>query len=79
MASDRLAEQLVGARIVRRDTLAELTLAWHGGHGVHAYTDTGREVAFWNVGDWEHNNASEKDVLDSMAERQEFQDYRDFS
>ncbi|WP_053958326.1 hypothetical protein [Sulfobacillus thermosulfidooxidans] len=64
-----LAEELRGARIVRRDALRGLTLAWYGGHGVHAYTDSGYEAAFWNVGDTAQDNASEAEVLDDMEDR----------
>ena len=54
--------------MVRFDTDTGLTLAWFGGHGVHAYTGEGREVSFWNVGSFELDNASEKEVTDSMDE-----------
>ncbi len=74
-----LGEQLHGARLVRHDAGSGLTLAWHGGHGVHAYADDGLEVAFWNVGDFARSDAGEQDVLDSMRERMEDQDYVDFS
>ncbi len=75
-----LGEQLHGARLVRHDAGSGLTLAWHGGHGVHVYADDGVEVAFWNVGANDMaRDADEQDVLDSMRERMEDQDYVDFS
>ena len=64
----RLAEQLNGAKMVRFDPDTGLTLVWFGGHGVHAYTSEGREVSFWNVGSFEADHASEKEVADSMDE-----------
>lgn len=74
-----LGEQLHGARLVRYDEAAELVMAWFGGHGVHAYTEDGTEVAFWNVGDFSQSDADESDVLESMVEREEEQDYVDYS
>lgn len=74
-----LGEQLNGAKIVRHDDVSGLTLAWFGGHGVHAYTANGREVAFWNTGDFAVNNASEDDIQESMQDRIDNQDYVDFS
>ena len=74
-----LMRQLDGARLVKFDEQAGLLLAWHGGHGVHAYNRRGVEVAFWNTGDFANNNASEEDVLESMQERIDAQDYADFS
>jgi hypothetical protein len=70
-----LREQLDGAQIVMADNDAELTLAWFGGHGIHAYTDDGREVAFWNVGDFSKQDADEDVVRESMCECIAKQDY----
>ena len=61
-----IGEQLDGARIVKHDAERESILAWFGGHGIHAYTYDGREFAFWNVGDFAQNDASEDDVLESI-------------
>lgn len=61
-----LGEQLNGARIIMRDAKNSLTLAWFGGHGIHAYTDDCTEVSFWNTGDFSQNDASESAVRDSM-------------
>ena len=74
-----LGEQLDGAKIVRYDEQSGLTLAWFGGHGVHAYTENGLEAAFWNVGDFANNDADEAEVLESMEERINGQDYEDYS
>ena len=44
---------------------AGLTLAWHGGTGVHVYTDDGREVHYWTIGG-SKTNAEPEDVRASM-------------
>lgn len=63
---DNIFQALRDARIIKIDEERELFLAWHGGHGVHAYTIDGREVAFWNTGSFAENDASEKSILESM-------------
>ena len=70
-----LGEQLDGAKIVKHDPDAELTLAWFGGHGIHAYSANGVEVAYWNVGSCGENDARLDDVEASMANVIETQDY----
>jgi hypothetical protein len=72
-------ERIEGARIVRRDIPNAIVLAWFGGHGVHAYDAHGTEIAFWNVGDFEQEDADEEDVRQSMREHILAQDYDDFS
>ena len=61
-----LRETIAGARIIMVDSERELTLAWFGGHGIHAYSDSGEEVSFWNTGDFSINDASEAAVRESM-------------
>ena len=70
-----LIDELNGAKIIMTDTRHNLVLAWFGGHGVHAYDQSGREVAFWNVGDFAKNNASPATVRGSMRRRIKTGDY----
>lgn len=70
-----LRKALVGAKVVMVDEARGLTLVWHGGHGIHAYNDSGREVSFWNTGSWAVNEATESQVRESMEERIESGDY----
>ncbi len=44
-----LGEKLDGARFVRFDPQNGALLVWFGGHGCHAYTLDGQEIAFWNI------------------------------
>lgn len=74
-----LMEQLDRAMWVRHDDDSGIIMAWFGGHGVHAYDESGLEVAFWNVGDFSKMDADFPDVAHSMTERIEEQDYADFS
>ncbi len=64
-----LAEQLSGAKIIRRDDVRDLTLIWYGGHGLHAFDREGHEVAFWNIGDFAQGAASEAEVMADMDEK----------
>jgi len=70
-----LAERLDGARLVRWDPISNLILVWFGGHGVHAFTVGGKEVAYWNTGDAAQINAAVEDIEASMEERIDQQDY----
>ena len=60
-------ELLKSARITEHDTVSHFILAWFGGHGVHAYTIYGDEVAFWNVQGCE-NDADPAVVQQSINE-----------
>jgi hypothetical protein len=62
-------EQLKDVRFLLVDQRRELFLAWFGGHGIHAYDITGKEVGFWNTGDCSKNNADIEDVVESMKYR----------
>ena len=64
-----LGEQLDEAKYVRHDPLAELTLAWFGGHGIHAYTADGDEVSFWNLSGPEDPSleAVQRSMVDTIA------------
>lgn len=61
-----LGEQLDGARLIMHDKKRGLTLAWFGGHGIHAYADDGTEISFWTTGDFSQNDASESAIRESM-------------
>ncbi len=63
-----LSEHLEGAQVVVYDKERDLTVIWYGGHGVHAYDGTGREVHFWNTGDFARNDAGKKEVRKSIRE-----------
>lgn len=64
----RLMAQLDGARLVKFDSDG-LLYAWFGGHGVHAYDAQGNEVDYWNCGDFADNDASTREVEESIARR----------
>ena len=70
-----LAEQLQGAKIIRRDDARNLTLVWYGGHGIHAFDADGHEVAFWNIDDWAQDAATEAEVMADMDEKVATGDY----
>lgn len=70
-----LGEQLSGARVVRHDEDRGYTLAWFGGHGVHAYAEDGTEIAYWNIGDFANNDADEDEVIADMDGEIESGDY----
>lgn len=60
-----LREQLNGVRLVIAYNDARLTLAWHGGHGIHIYNDAGTEVGYFMV-DGSKTNAAVADVRAAM-------------
>jgi hypothetical protein len=63
----RIFDTLLGAKALRFDERNQVFLAWYGGHGIHAYDAvTGREVAFWNVGDFSRSDARRQVVVQSM-------------
>ena len=64
-----LGAELQGARIIMYDERADLTLAWFGGHGIHAYDQNGSELIYWNVGDFAKDNADQRTVRASMKRR----------
>lgn len=61
-----LEQSLSGARMVGEDRNHGYMMAWFGGHGIHAYSLDGEEVAFWNVGDFERMEAEAEDVEKNM-------------
>ncbi len=61
-----LAEELRGAKIIRRDDARDLTLVWYGGHGIHVLDADGREVAFQNVGDWARDEATPEEIMEAI-------------
>ena len=52
-------------------------MKWFGGHGVHAYRG-GREIGFWNTGDFSKENADKKDIVDSMNRMLKEGNYEDY-
>lgn len=64
---DRLMAELDGARFVKYDPDG-LVWAWFGGHGVHAYDATGREVDYCTVGDWANDHATLLEVEKGINE-----------
>jgi len=76
--TELLGELLDWAQLVRWDDRAKLLLYWKGGHGIHAATLQGREVAYWNIGDFAAEHADREDVEASMQERIDRQDYADY-
>ena len=63
------------ARIIMVDADRELFVAWHGGHGIHAYNVHGKEVSFWNTGRWDVDNPDESTIRESMERHIETGDY----
>ena len=62
-----LREQIDGARLVmaHNEACVPLTLAWHGGTGIHVYTDAGEEVHYWMLGG-SNTNANPERIRESM-------------
>jgi hypothetical protein len=44
-----LQKALDCARLVKYDWVRRYSLAWFGGHNIHVYTSTGREVSCWSI------------------------------
>ncbi len=61
-----LLQKLDGAKWVRHDPNTHFTVAWFGGHGIHAYSLDGTEVSFWNVGDFAETHADIEEVRESI-------------
>jgi hypothetical protein len=70
-----LGEQLDGARYVRFDAHHDTVLVWFGGHGCHAYTLDGQEIAHWNIGSYEENAATFEEVRENFEEHIESGEY----
>lgn len=62
-----LRKALTGARAIMVDNARLLTLAWFGGHGIHAYADDGTECSFWNTGSFATNDCTEDQARASMT------------
>lgn len=79
MSVARLMAQLDHARRVRYDPRDDTLLAWFGGHGIHVFDATGREIAMFNVGDFSMNDASveavERAMVDYLSD-EDFQSWR---
>ena len=60
------------------DSTNELLIAWHGGHGIHAYDSEGNEVAFWNVGSFAENSLTLEEAQETISESIETQDYLNY-
>jgi hypothetical protein len=63
-----LGEALHEAKIVKHDPNTGLTIAWFGGHGVHAYDDQGTEVDFWNTGDFTKDNTTPEEQVETSIQ-----------
>lgn len=61
MCNERLAATLDGARWIKYDPNG-FVLAWFGGHGLHVYDISGREVDYRSVGDFAQSGASEAEI-----------------
>ena len=46
----------------------ELTFNWSGGHGINVYDHNGKEVDFYNVGDFSKDSATVENVMVSIME-----------
>ncbi len=65
MTADKLAASLDKARAVVYDADGYV-LAWFGGHGIHAYSLDGEEVAYWSAGDFSENSLTPDEAFASM-------------
>ncbi len=65
---ERKLRRMLDAKVVVVDEINTITLAWYGGHGIHAYDRFGNEIYFWNTGDFSKDNATKAEVLKSMLE-----------
>lgn len=65
------------AKITMYDRKHGYILKWFGGHGVHAYKN-GKEVAFWNTGDFALEDASREDIIKSMKQVMKQGNYEDY-
>ena len=72
-----LGEKLDGAKMVMYDPASGYTLCWFGGTFIHAYDESGREVAYWGV-DSHEREADPDQIKKSMARRIANQDYHNF-
>ena len=63
-----LSSELKGAKIKVKDTKNNVTIAWFGGHGIHAYNEYGEEIGFWNTGDFSKDHATEEEVKRSIRQ-----------
>ncbi len=66
-----LAEQIDGALYVRTDPDADLFYAYHGGHGIHLYDLSGRELDYFQIEGGDLINAPFEDIKEAMDERVE--------
>ena len=64
-------ECLRGAVIYAEDHNHGYFLAWFGGHGIHAFDLSGKEVAFWNLRSLGMQHAYADEVEDNMLHHME--------
>lgn len=67
------SKQLDGILWSQYDEQNDLLLAWHGGHGIHAYDNEGKECCFWNLGGAEAPSLEK--VQKNIEEHIKSQDY----
>lgn len=70
-----LGSQLDMAWYVKYDYERQITMAWFGGHFIHAYDLAGKEVAAWSVGDFARDEVDFGEVDSSMDHRIKHGDY----
>jgi len=66
------------SEIIKIDPSFHLILIWKGGHGVNIYDFEGNLRYFYNTGSFEKDNATEKEITDSMNKRIENKDYESY-
>ena len=71
-------EQFDGIKWSQYDPEQELLIAWHGGHGIHAYNNEGKEVLFWNAGSFANNSLTLEEAQENIAEHIKNQDYLEY-
>lgn len=69
-------ERLDGAKVVVYDEERNCLLYWCGGHGIHVLDgEQGREVAFWNTGDFAQDSITPEEAEASIREHIKEGDY----
>ncbi len=57
-----LKDELRGAKVISVDEDSQMVFAWFGGHGLHAYDFTGKEVNYWTIGDPTKEAATHREI-----------------
>jgi hypothetical protein len=73
--TQKIIDMLKDTKYLRIDEDFGLILINYGGHGVSIFDSFGELRYFYNTGSFEYDNATEKDIIDSMEHRTKEKDY----